>query len=120
MEQIARPTHELARQFVQQYGVKPLMVEAPGRVNLTGEHTDYNDGFVLRRTIHRTVRGKAFWRFGRWHRRSWQDSGCPEAAGGQTEEKSGIRRTDSRQLPNRPRLPHERVVRDGSLEGAPA
>lgn len=47
MEQIARPTHELARQFVQQYGVKPLMVEAPGRVNLIGEHTDYNDGFVL-------------------------------------------------------------------------
>ena len=47
MEQIARPTHELARQFVQQYGVKPLMVEAPGRVNLIGEHTDYNNGFVL-------------------------------------------------------------------------
>lgn len=47
MEQTARPTHALARQFVQQYGVKPLMVEAPGRVNLIGEHTDYNDGFVL-------------------------------------------------------------------------
>ena len=47
MEQITRPTHELARQFVQQYGVKPLMVEAPGRVNRIGEHTDYNDGFVL-------------------------------------------------------------------------
>ena len=47
MEQIARPTQERARQFVQKYGVKPLMVEAPGRVNLTGEHTDYNDGFVL-------------------------------------------------------------------------
>ncbi|MDO4998188.1 MAG: galactokinase [Neisseria sp.] len=26
---------------------KPLLIQAPGRVNLIGEHTDYNDGFVL-------------------------------------------------------------------------
>ncbi len=28
-------------------GVNPVVVSAPGRVNLLGEHTDYNDGFVL-------------------------------------------------------------------------
>ncbi|TCV98033.1 galactokinase [Biostraticola tofi] len=34
--------------FRQVFGYEPaLTVQAPGRVNLIGEHTDYNDGFVL-------------------------------------------------------------------------
>ena len=34
--------------YVTNYGNEPtLVVRAPGRVNLIGEHTDYNDGFVL-------------------------------------------------------------------------
>ncbi|MGC5011391.1 galactokinase [Streptosporangium sp. DT93] len=34
--------------FRESYGVEPAGVwHAPGRVNLIGEHTDYNDGFVL-------------------------------------------------------------------------
>ena len=34
--------------FVEIFGADPLLVAfAPGRVNLIGEHTDYNDGFVL-------------------------------------------------------------------------
>lgn len=34
--------------FEKAFGAKPArVVQAPGRVNLIGEHTDYNDGFVL-------------------------------------------------------------------------
>ena len=44
----AMDTQGLARQFEALCGRGPQgMVQAPGRVNLIGEHTDYNDGFVL-------------------------------------------------------------------------
>jgi len=40
--------------FVKQYGVEPVwLAVAPGRVNLIGEHTDYNDGFVFPMAIER-------------------------------------------------------------------
>ena len=38
----------LSSQFRDKYGAEPtLSVRSPGRVNLIGEHIDYNDGFVL-------------------------------------------------------------------------
>jgi len=37
----------LAERFHQKFGMQPRIFQAPGRVNLIGEHTDYNDGFVL-------------------------------------------------------------------------
>ena len=45
--------------FTAAFGAQPeLAVQAPGRVNLIGEHTDYNDGFVLPCAInHGTVIG---------------------------------------------------------------
>ncbi len=42
--------------FRERLGGEPeVVVRAPGRVNLIGEHTDYNDGFVLPMAIDRTV-----------------------------------------------------------------
>lgn len=41
------------RAFADRFGAAPtLVVHAPGRVNLLGEHTDYNEGFVLPMALH--------------------------------------------------------------------
>src|SRR6476646_1917317 len=43
-------------QFELHYGIHPrLIVRAPGRINLIGEHTDYNDGFVFPAAIDRSL-----------------------------------------------------------------
>ena len=49
-----------ARWFGECYGGRPDAVwHAPGRVNLIGEHTDYNDGFVLPFALAQGVRAAA-------------------------------------------------------------
>ncbi|HEY1156085.1 MAG TPA: galactokinase [Arthrobacter sp.] len=48
---------DLSARFEQEFGSAPDGVwQAPGRVNLIGEHTDYNEGFVLPFAIDRTAR----------------------------------------------------------------
>jgi len=48
--------HQAVEAFRRVYGQGPsILVAAPGRVNLIGEHTDYNDGFVLPVAIDRHV-----------------------------------------------------------------
>ena len=37
----------LRQDFERSYRDRPAILRAPGRVNLIGEHTDYNDGFVM-------------------------------------------------------------------------
>jgi len=50
------PDHRAVREFERRFGASPAFVtRAPGRVNLIGEHTDYNDGFVLPMAIDRVV-----------------------------------------------------------------
>ena len=45
---MSTPERRAAAAFAARHGRAPaLVMQAPGRVNLIGEHTDYNDGFVL-------------------------------------------------------------------------
>jgi len=41
--------------FQQKFLKDPLLIRAPGRINLIGEHTDYNEGFVLPAAIDRSI-----------------------------------------------------------------
>src|SRR5260370_17984662 len=38
---------DLIQTFQAIYGSRPRLYRAPGRVNLIGQHTDYNAGFVM-------------------------------------------------------------------------
>jgi galactokinase len=50
------PWKTVLREYRRRFGRDPEFIgQAPGRVNLMGEHVDYNDGFVLPAAIDRTV-----------------------------------------------------------------
>jgi len=38
---------EVEKSFVKKFKIDPLLVFSPGRINIIGEHTDYNGGFVF-------------------------------------------------------------------------
>ena len=46
---------QVRRRFKEQFKTKPLVVFSPGRINLIGEHTDYNDGFAFPAAINKGI-----------------------------------------------------------------
>jgi galactokinase len=50
------PPPEVIEAFARRFGGRPAwLARSPGRVNLVGEHTDYNEGFVLPMAIDRAA-----------------------------------------------------------------
>ncbi|MFN8576079.1 MAG: galactokinase [Candidatus Sericytochromatia bacterium] len=45
----------IKEEFINKFKVEPLMVRSPARVNMIGEHTDYNEGFVLPASINKEI-----------------------------------------------------------------
>ena len=45
----------LSKAFQDKFKDEPLIVRSPGRVNIIGEHTDYNEGFVLPAAIDKAI-----------------------------------------------------------------
>ena len=46
---------EVTQSFKEHFESEPLIVFSPGRINLIGEHTDYNDGFVFPAAIDKGI-----------------------------------------------------------------
>ncbi|MEN8703410.1 MAG: galactokinase [Polaribacter sp.] len=46
---------EVKKSFKSHFKTKPLIVFSPGRINLIGEHTDYNEGFVFPAAINKGI-----------------------------------------------------------------
>jgi len=47
--------NKIYEQFRSKFDREPLLINSPGRVNLMGDHTDYNDGFVLPAAIDKVI-----------------------------------------------------------------
>ena len=45
----------IQKAFLKKYKQTPRLFRSPGRINLIGEHTDYNDGFVLPASVDKAV-----------------------------------------------------------------
>lgn len=46
---------KIRQHFIERYAEEPLLFSSPARINLIGEHTDYNEGFVLPGAVNRHI-----------------------------------------------------------------
>ncbi|NJN24483.1 MAG: galactokinase [Cyclobacteriaceae bacterium] len=46
---------EIKKKFTSAFNKNPLIVRSPGRINLIGEHTDYNQGYVMPAAIDKEI-----------------------------------------------------------------
>ncbi|MGD8426492.1 MAG: galactokinase [Balneolaceae bacterium] len=46
---------QIKNKFISLFDNNCILIQSPGRVNLIGEHTDYNDGFVLPAAISKSI-----------------------------------------------------------------
>lgn len=46
---------QVKEKFHELFGNEPVIISSPGRINLIGEHTDYNEGFVLPAAIDKKI-----------------------------------------------------------------
>ena len=46
---------KLTALFVEKFATQPTVFHSPGRINILGEHTDYNEGFVLPAAINKNI-----------------------------------------------------------------
>ncbi len=47
--------NEIKTRFQEAFQTDPLMIFSPGRINIIGEHTDYNDGFVFPAAVNKGI-----------------------------------------------------------------
>jgi galactokinase len=48
-------SENIKNKFNELFKSNPLLIRSPGRINLIGEHTDYNDGFVFPAAINKEI-----------------------------------------------------------------
>lgn len=46
---------QVQEEFVNTFEIDPILIFSPGRINIIGEHTDYNDGFVFPAAVNRGI-----------------------------------------------------------------
>ena len=47
--------NKVSKAFFTKFNTEPLLIFSPGRINIIGEHTDYNDGFVFPAAVNKGI-----------------------------------------------------------------